>query len=210
MKKNHKIFFAFLILVLSSLNLHAVNIKEIKELLKQNQNFESIDFCLLRESLFNPMFDIDINLKDGKTISFACVDKHGGGKYCCIKAIGKNNRYNFLSRVTVDNKPVPSDGLNFIDLSFLLGTKIINISDAIDKYDAIYNIAEEVAKQEYVLGTEKMLEVYYSWNKQDFENCNSFIYTNGRRTVKCFVTTKYGPWNKDWIDYLPEDFWDDE
>lgn len=184
MKKNHKIFFAFLILVLSSLNLHAVNIKEIKELLKQNQNFESIDFCLLRESLFNPMFDIDVKLKDGKSITFTCVDKHGGGKYCCVEKIGE---FYVDSRILIKNRQAASAGINFIDLSNILDTEIKSIKDAIDNYQAILDFVSVLARDQYCSGVNesKKLNSYSYFNDLDFiKNFhNHFYITEDRKTV---------------------------
>lgn len=193
MKKKNKILFAFLILYLVAFNLYAFGTKEIEKILESHPDFVSIESWILRENLFvDYSYDIDVKLKDGKSITFTCVDKHGGGKYCCVGKIGE---FSVDSRILIKNRQAASAGINFIDLSNILDTEIKSIKDAIDNYQAILDFVSVLARDQYCSGVNesKKLNSYSYFNDLDFiKNFhNHFYITEARKTVM-FVMTVSG------------------
>ena len=84
------------------------------------------------------------------------------------------------------------------------------MADAIDNYEFILDFAKKLAKEEIRLGTEKMEQLYYTWEFSIVRNYIGYVVTDDNRDAKIFVISKYGPWNADWVNYLPTDFWEEE
>ena len=163
------------------------------KLLESHPDFESFEFSLFRENLFiNYEYDIDVKLKNRKTISFACVDKHGGGKYCCVSKIGE---FSVDSRILVKNRQIPAAGINFIDLSHVIKKEINSINDAINNYDDILEFVSNLAKEQYFLGViESSWLDSYSWinNQEIIKKFPKHFSFKGNRQVVMFVETIKG------------------
>ena len=202
MKKNIILICCLTLFLFATVSIcYAFDFKAVKDL-KKHPEFVSIESSTLRENLFiNYEYDIDVKLKNGKSISFACIDKHGGGKYCCVSKIGD---FSVDSRILVNNRQIPAAGINFIDLSNILKKEISSITDAIDNYDDILKFILNLAKKQYFLGAmeSSWLDSYSCINNQKIikKFPSNFSFKGNRKAVIFVETIKnYPQWVWDGI-----------
>lgn len=183
-------------------------IQSFNEMLKSHPDFVSIETYRSNRDVFSGSNDafISVKLTNNRKISFQYIEKNGGGKYANVAKI---DGYNFLGYAK-DNKNKYSSGAFFIDLSYILDKEISTIIDAIDNYDLILRYARKITEEEILLGTEQMKLFHYSWDKSVINAYYGYSNNENIRESKIFTATIFGPWDSEWTEYLPADFWTDK
>lgn len=175
---------------------------EAEELLKRHPDFVSIEGAWINEI----GEDYKINLTEGRTIEFQCIDlRTGGGEYAGIASIGE---FNLTSQVEYKEKLSWKDTygyhVRFNDLSQLLGTKIETMTDCIDNYDKIYELAKKLAIEQFEIGWDSMPEIWYQWDTPLVKQFSGYIFTENRK-AKIITSAIYDCGQAYWEEKALED-----
>ena len=206
------------------------------EALINHPEFVSIEYINTNEHDMGVYYIV--NLTDGRKIEFNYIDTNtGGGIFGGVEAIG-NYRFFGVSAYKNDNPQYWEEffgkyykhygnyasffdsysqewrqmynGLviSFYNLSMLLGIKIETMTDAIDNYDKIIQLAQTLAREQYfgnfkeIKDRDAFSNIFDAELQEKFPHC--FINSENRKGfVYVVMIENYG--NGEWNEKIPED-----
>lgn len=175
---------------------------------------------------------LEIELTNDRSIGFSYIESSGGGTFAGVSSIGvydflnssvyrydnsqkwekiygKHSSYTYIDSNSQEWRSMLSGYVaSFANLSMLLGIKIETMIDAIDNYDKIIELAQTLAREQY-LGNFKGIP-----NHGDFSNIfdtelqkklpHSFANSENRKGVVYVLTIENKTMNV-WDEEIPED-----